>query len=520
MIHNRSHRYISHWTLLIGLITLSVSCTSEETDAPAHFENLRFAEPLTLQRHLIAFDETRGLAWVTDTRASALAPTTQTLDPAPWVIETNADASSVFVLAAESRSLTIITPDSPSRTFDIESPYNALDISEDGRFVILWYRGDLISNDEIFNPNAYAVVDLESGAVTQRSLRSFGDSPLDVIFMPSLTFSDRDTPIYHALFLFDSYVTFAELSEESSYEITAQLKLEATERAVIPKSVLFSEWSAEDTNGGRFVYLTAQGSSDVYALNLLEEPDLEGVMRLKPSINQLPSGANPERMIRYRGADEREKLLVVNSGDQSISVIDAATASALPIPLGTAADQIYAYTAPSGEELALIYSERGQSTIVTFARLEALEDRRGQALTQLELEAPITELIDSPLEGQAIALHQSARGLSLINLDQVFATPLRAGDVGVSSWVLDRDRALIYTSVRGSGKLTTINLETSQVRAVDVERAIERITLIPESDTLLLTHAGSEGNFTVINTGNITEEASSFYGAFYLRGAI
>jgi hypothetical protein len=109
-------------------------------------------------------------------------------------------------------------------------------------------------------------------------------------------------PSRYALFLFDSYVTFADLTD-GQYEVIAQLKLEPNSPSVIPKNVIFSDWGGEDSSVGRFAYLTATGSSDIYALNLLEEPDEEGASRLKPSINQLPSGLNPERMIRYRGAD-------------------------------------------------------------------------------------------------------------------------------------------------------------------------------------------------------------------------
>ena len=499
-------------TRITSLVALTLSvcmwgCPQEET-IDAYTKGLSITEPLTLGRHFMALDETREQVWVIDTENNQLSSKTQSLDPPQWVVAKNADETTIAVLAPETRTLTLISPNKAQRTFELENPYNALKLSEDERFALVWYSGVSSASDELFNPNAYALIDFESEEVTQRSLRSFGDAPMDVLFVPNITFSGQDDPSRYALFLFDSYVTFADLTE-GQYEVTAQLKLEPNSPSVTPKNVIFSDWEGDDSSVGRFVYLTATGSSDIYALNLLEERDEEGVSRLKPSINQLPSGLNPERMIRYRGSDGREKLLVVNSGDQTISVIDASTASVLQIPLNTVADQIYPYTSPdTGEALALIYSQRGQSSVVTFARLIALEERRGQALTQLELESPINQLIDSPLEGQAIAFHSNASGLSIINLKQEFANPLRS-NAGIRSWVIDRERATIYASIRDSSKLTVIQLESSQVSAIDVKRTIDQITLISESHTLLLTHPGAEGNFTVMDTQDLDFDASS-----------
>jgi hypothetical protein len=515
---------INHFIYIMNLMIMSLAllmcgCAQPDSSDSIYSEAISITQTLTLKRHLMAFDETREQVWVMDTDKSKLSTSIKTLDPPNWVVAKNFDETHVAILASEARTLMFISPNQPQKTFDVKNPYNALKLSKDNRFALVWYNEITSASDELFNPNAYALIDLESGEVTQRSLRSFGDAPIDVLFVPPIQLKLDDTPAYYALFLFDSYVTFANLTE-GQYEVTAQLKLDATSPSIVPQNVLFSNWVGEEASVGRFAYLTASGSSDIYALNLLAEIDEEGVTRLKPSINQLPSGVNPEQMIRYRGADDREKLLVVNRGDQTLSVIDASTASVLKIPLNTSADQIYPYrSTDTGEELALIYSQTGESSIVTFVKLTALEERRGQALTQLELESPITQLVDSPLEGQAIAFHTNASGLSLINLKQEFANPLRS-NTGLQSWVLDREHAKIYASIQGSSKLTVIQLETSQVSAIDIKRTIDQITLVAESKTILLTHPGAEGNFTVLNTESLDFDSSSFYGAVYLKGVL
>jgi len=495
---------------------MSMGCDDDESSF--YDETLAISEPVILNRHLVALDQTREQAWLIETDQGRLSSTTLPLNPPHWVTARSADGSQIAILAPESHMLTLITPGSEPQTYDVENAYNVVNLSEDGRFAIVWYQNVNRDSEDFFNPNAYAIIDLESGGVTQRTLRSFGDAPLNILFVPPIQFEGSETSARYALFLFDSYVTFADLGE-GQYEVTAQLKLDATSPSVIPRQVIFSDWTEGGAEVGRFVYLTALGSNDIYALHLLEHTDDSGEVRLKPNINQLPSGVQPEQLLRYRGPDNREKLLVVNSGDQTLSVVDASTASVLQIPLNTAADHIYSYLSPTGEELALIYSKSGQSSIVTFARLSALEERRGQALTQLELESPINQLIDSPLEGQAIAFHSNSSGLSLINLSQAFANPLRS-NLGLQSWVIDRQNAAIYASVQGSSKLAMIQLETAQISSVDVKHTIQQLTLIPQTETLILTHSGVEGNCTVMNVQDLTYEASSFYGGIYLEGAL
>ena len=65
-----------------------------------------------------------------------------------------------------------------------------------------------------------------------------------------------------------------------------------------------------------------------------------------------------------------------------------------------------------------------------------------------------------------------------------------------------------------------IKLANSQVSTLDVERIIEQVILFPETQTLVLTHGGTEGNFTVLNTGDLTLDAATYYAGLYLEGAL
>jgi hypothetical protein len=516
--------------LILLMLTLASACTDPERLA-IYNDSWNISSPVVLEQHIAYLDSTREQLIVLAANGSNLSTRHIPTGRDPQGVIASHDLKQLAVLSARDRAVTVINVESgQQRTYALGQSFDSLVFSDDSNRLLAYFSASASSvpRDELFNPNAYALIDLQAAdpaqAVTKRALRSFGSAPLAVHWVPPFVLDDSGTQQQYALFLFNSYVTFADLNDPD-FEVTVQLTLSATDPAVTPTRILFSDSEGAPDLQSTFVYLLTQQTNDVYTINLLPGSGPNGEVRLAPSINQLPSGQGPGDMVTFLGPDGREKLLVVNTYSQDVSLVDAATASVLHVRLEAAANRIYLYHAideQTGEEqpFALVYNNEGWNNVVSFIKLAQLQTRRQQAVSALSLRSPVSSLFASSVDGQAVVVHASGQGLSIVDLAGQFANPLQA-NAALEDIEHDFGNQRLFATINGSKVLNMVDLARSQPSSVGLDYIVDDLIWLPKANSLLALHGDQAGLITAMEVGvgeTPSREKAKIHAGFFLSG--
>lgn len=240
---------------------------------------LRWLETkLALGDRLLMIEREDPRAFLIDVGAAPFAdtPTVATLPHDPAFVWKRNGSREALVLCrgrranaaqdAEPAALAVVDADGDVRSYALgANPFDSLAQSEDGRFAFLFKRAG--ADRLLDNPNEVAIVDLEQsprerGAVTLRTLRSFGDSPLAVVFSPPMPIVGEERRL--AVVLSQANVTLIDLDHLERVETTVQLS-SAQGTAVAPTQVLFNPQAPE-------IYVRGESSEDVFVFNLAERP--------------------------------------------------------------------------------------------------------------------------------------------------------------------------------------------------------------------------------------------------------
>ena len=508
-------RKIVSW-LGLGLLLLVTGC-GEGDRLDIYERSLSISRPVVLQEHVAFlnrnFEEVVLLKADGDTICVEHIPTGRE----PIAIEHTPDLERLAVLSRKDKSLTLIdlAEDGSERTYPLTSAFDAVTFSPDSRYAIVYYDpfGDR-PEEELFNPNEYAIIDLDltdnlADAVLPRVLRGLGGDLREVHYVPPFELDDSGEAQRYAMFLFDSYITFADL-QDSSFEVTVYLTLDQLEASIIPQEVLFNENPDEPNLQDAYVYILAANTNDPYAIKLLPGATEDGKVRLAPNIEQLQAGTNPEDIVTYQSADGSQRLMTVNQGSVDISIIDPDTTAVTTIELDAAGDSIHLFEAlnPNTDALephALIYGSDGLSSVVSFVRLWEVEDRLGQAVEALSLNKPIETLYESPIQNQLVFSHTGGDGVTLLDLDQRAYTPLEA-QVVLSDVEVDDVGRRLYAALSGSERLNLIDLSLGTPSSVPLDFPISSIVLLPQAQSLLAFHSRNGGMLTAMKLAAPAEE--------------
>jgi len=536
-MHVRNHRVAGVLTLLL-LPSLWLAACTEYERSDIYTSTWNVEEPVQLQRHIAFLNRTLEEVMLVEADGAKLCFSHLPVGRQPSGLVVSPDQRHLAVVSRKDQALTVITlgEELQTRVYPLGSPFAGVEFSPDSRYVVAFYvPGTEPASGILYNPNAYAVVDLErapsdADAVLERALRGLGSTPSRVHFVPPFRLTDDGPEERYAMFVFDAYVTFADL-QDPSFEVTVFLTLGSATANIKPSKILFTTSAMQPSLQNTFVYMLASNSDDVFAINLLPGRVEDGKVRLRPDINQLPSGRTPVDMALFIGPDGREKMLTVNQSSSDIALIDASTASVVRVPLTAKANRIHLYDAvnPSSgavESHALLYGEGMGQQVVSFVRLMELEDRRSQAVDSLSVNAAVAQVFPSPIDGQVVVRHQGSGGLSLLNLGNKTYNPLQAR-AALSDLSVDAAGLRIFAAVENSHFLNIIDLVQGTAMNVPLDFNIKRVFWLPSAGSLLISHMGNAGLMTAFavphNEGAgafpISRENASIYTGFLLHEA-
>jgi hypothetical protein len=400
-----------------------------------------------------------------------------------------------------------------------DTPFDKLEQSRDGRFAFL-YKGTQ-SNRLLSNQNAIAVVDLDAdpdddGAVHLRTLVSFGDSPLDVVFSPVMPVLGEDRRL--AVVLSQSNVTLLDLEHLDRQETTVQLSSGAGQM-VQPVQVTFNADASE-------LYVRGAGSNDVFVFTLATRPPSEDEPGerphndFRPFIDQLGVGGVPSDMDLY-GEGDGTRLLVLSASASQAAVVETGTSQVTTVDLPTPMSQLYLFDAPSprddtSAERALLYQTGGNQLM--FLDLNDLEERGSRNLEQLFLDNSIQKLIPMPEEQRVLVIHDTS-GASLVDLASRTVLPITASTI-LQDAEFDAELKRFWVAPVGQPFLAWLDLETGEPRELLLDAPIMQFVPMFSAGKVAVLHDSDVGHVTIVDAENPTRENASSARGFLLSSIL
>jgi hypothetical protein len=330
----------------------------------------------------------------------------------------------LYVMDPAGRAAPVIYP--------LRSPFDALALSEDGRWAVAYF-----ATDDAVNPNEMAVTRLdetpgESNPVLL-PIRTYGSRPLGVHYLLDLTIGGADRQL--ALIFSQRYVTFADLEHLDRRVTTVFVSPMDSTEVVVPADAVVAAGDATDPEGATpYVFLRAPGIAAVYALNLKDntpppEPDQND---FTPSVNEIPVPAPPDDFAVFDGAGGKSLLAVHSRGrTPGVTVIDPRTTSTWTVDLDAPAVAVRIFTGvPTRDgirQIALLLNVgNAYETRAGFLVLDGIEERLQRNLDTVDLGAPVMDVIPTGDPLRVLLVHNAVTG-SLSILDVADRTVERLG---------------------------------------------------------------------------------------------
>ncbi len=472
--------------------------------------------PIATGRSVVFVDRSDHVATLLDTDAIDAEPTRTRLPQSPTLpVPRPGAAHETLVLCRgasddprnedEAAALVVLNQEGEARRYPLSTRFNAMKVSDDGRYAMLYFNDTAASDSLIFNPNEIAIVDLDAEFVAvddvengnsnprSRTLRSFGSAPSHIVFSPELMVAGD--PRRLAVVLFDTVVLLIDLDHLDRPEYTIELAT-SSDRTIDLAQVVF------DAARGR-LYLRGDASNDVYVLTLT--PSAGGDNDYAPSLNQLGIGAVPHDMALYN-TDEEPRLLAITSSAQAV-VVDANTSRTTAIPLPVTATGVRIFTAespfdPIVEPRALLYAHGSSS--VMFLDLRDVEERRARNLETLRVQSSYN--VSNELDDNLILLIHASTGLSVLNLAERTASPIRSNQ-SLANALSDPAAEKLWLAPSGQAQLGFLDLRDFHPGAVDLERPIDSLVRIGGEGPprLAVVHESEVGHVTLIDSDDPTD---------------
>lgn len=480
-------------------------------DRPPGFErDLGAGAPLTLDRHVVWTLADQPALFTLD--PATMATRFDPLNARPTLSAVGPDRNGVLILD-DQPAVRWLTFDGgfPQTVFEtaITGTYGRVAFAPDRRRAVL-FHGGVNTGQVLQNPNQVAIVDLESGAVVERTLRSFGDVPQSIVVSPEAAVAGADRQLAWALS--NRYLALFDLAAPEADEVIVHLTLAGDTRTVAPTEVTLAE-----AGEGLAAFVRAAAADDIFALGFAEgEP---GVVP-RPYLNQLPAGQRPSDFAVLE-VDAGPRVFAVEPALPGISVIEPTTAGRVAVQTELPVSQMLPFEAERDDgspgRFALLW-QSGAAGVV-FADLDRLEDERGRALTPLVVGGTISDV--RPIPGRRMAVARvGGNRVVILDFDDRTATPLDA-DSEIQSLIVAPDGTAIYL-LTVSGSLAALASDTLIASTVSLPVAyndVSTLLLVPGAERLVaVRYAEQYGRVIVAPTTDLTPESLERRDGLFFEG--
>ncbi len=480
-------------------------------DRPPAFERgLGAGQPLALDRHVVWTLRDQPALFTLD--PASMRTRLDPLPATPTLTAVGPDRSGLLLLDDQPTVRWVIFDNgAPETVFEtpLTGRYARVAFAPDRRRAVL-FSGGADTGQVLQNPNQVAIVDLETGALVERTLRSFGDVPQSIIVSPEAVVAGAERQLAWALS--NRYLALFDLAAPMADEVIVHLTLAGDTRTVAPTEVTLAE-----AGEGLAAFVRAAAADDIFALGFAEgEP---GVVP-RPYLNQLPAGQRPSDFA-VLAVDAGPRVFAVEPSLPGISVIEPTTAGRVAVQSDLPVSRILPFEAERDDgtpgRFALLW-QAGAAGVV-FADLDRLEEQRGRALTPLVVGGSISDV--QPIPGRRMAVGRvGGNRVVILDFDARTATPLDAADE-IQALIVAPDGAAIYlvTASDDLAVLATDTLIASTVSLTEHFADVQQLLHVPGADRLVAVLAGPDtGRVVVAPTADLSPEVLQRRDGIFLEG--
>lgn len=399
-----------------------------------------------------------------------------------------------------------------SRT--VEAPFDALTLSDDGRFAVAWLTTSAPSTGILQTPTRIAVIDFDDDQTAATELTLAGGRPTGVVFAPPFTLSDPTVALRYAVVLTNGAVSLVGLATgaDAPEQRIVPLVEPGAAASLVPSLVAFDDDDPADPYD-MTMYVAAASSTALYAIDLL--PADAGTGRtVQPTINQIALPGAPQSLQRFDVAG-RQKLLAMTPGHAV--VVDTATAAATDVAIGSASRAlVWSDSETSGEvPRGLLWAP--STGLVWLVDLDLLEARGEGAARAIQLggAAGSARLVGDAGRRRAVMTYQDARGLDIVDLQTRRSTAIQSTvQLGAAELVGDT----LLTVTTSAATLAAIDVQT--VAPIEVEMVEPGGALFVVGDAVLVAHSGWSGWFSAYSLASLQDGAFAQVFGFELEGLL
>jgi hypothetical protein len=409
--------------------------------------------------------------------------------------------------------------DSPRslRSYELSDPLSGLSTDPEGRFAVVYPSA--ADSSFVANPNELSIIDLTREPAADNpvplTLRSFGGRPESLLFSPLLALPGG--PRRLLVVLTDRDAGIIDLSQPEKGDIT--VRLSSTGQRVTPAQVVVSDGDPARNDDARLAIRIA-GDPSVILVDLPATPAADAdssAHDFRPTPNVVLASGPPSD-ITFVSTDGGLRLAALVPSKSSLSLIDPQTGIASEVALGAPFDRLSLVTGivggtASGADVALLWSR--QSPFIGFVALGSTVGKPYKSVERLELEQPISAVIDVPKPNDRLKILAAADGRSFFVLDLVARTaaPIVSSgyDINVS---LSPDGQRAWLFAPSQQNLASLDLATLHPRNLALSGVVSQAFDLRRADggrALVAVHAGGGVGLTVLDAQNPSLETAVQY---------
>ncbi len=434
--------------------------------------------------------------------------------------------------------------------------YDRVDVSPDGRYLLVTYRGNVASRDFITVASKVAVVDLaavydgEGAAAVQEQALDLESSPSWVALSGPLYLYDEAMPTaaptceqapaeaqpmhdadrHVAMLVTEGRMALLDLDNPTLRPPTLVL-----DPGVRPGRLLF----APDPQGRPRVLFTKAGTQAIVSLTLslsrtkhmcvANEQDSE-LPELVVDYVELSAEVMPGDMAGLEGAGGLPTLVAPATNRPQASVLELrGSMLGATLPLEAAVSRVVRLQGSDGRDVALMYAGNGSERRVTMLRVVDAEGEPSMEVTYSKpFDAPVASVETVPGNRTRVLLHlqRTPPTVEVLDIDTGRATAaVLAGQPSGSVFSAAGSELFLVAQRSQSGDNYLVSLSLGAEHALGsaymlLDHEAASVSLLEAAGLVVVDHGEPSGRVTVVPAHDLRREAAWMLDGIYLHGIL
>jgi hypothetical protein len=495
-------------------------------DAGHHDEPLDVAGPVATDRGLVFDDNTHDEILVAKPVAGTLELARLKIgtasDEVSWMEPTvSGDAVLLMNVATDAKQENVVEQlirlDSTTLAqtpYDVGAPFNAIKLTQDGRYGVLYFAEGLPSQP-LQNVNQAAIVDFRDDTVRLITVDGFGGRVRDVIFPEGGMGVDvagvsRDL----AVFVAQGEAVIVDMADPDVNETQVAFRFD-TSANFVPSEVLARP--ADDLIDMPSLFFVSESDADVTMLNLVEKINTSDELdRFTVQPGLIPVGSGTTDIELFRGGGIAYLLSIREYG---VLFTDIATQGSFFIDYGAPVEAGYLRPseyngAPSTELVAWSY---GGSYLHTLD-LTNIESALGRTPELTKISNRIGDISVLDEDRMLVEALNDSFQFYIVDFARDFVAPLTWGVAfDLSSATVMSNQLLL--GVPGYNRVGSIDLDTFDPSEVELDSPLESMHVLSATGRLVAVHESrSYGYLTDVDALELSRGNATSHLGFFLEG--